>query len=118
MDDQEKMMTSEQSKNPPEFVAEHELRIGALSTPIRVRIFRRQSDGALLVEQSQFLKTSIQYLPHTINQPFFCPENQVLDELTATMTNFYNQAIGRGYSPSENWLVPNTGFESAVHQAS
>jgi hypothetical protein len=42
----------------------------------------------------------------------------VLDELTATMTNFYNQAIGRGYSPSENWLVPNTGFESAVHQVS
>jgi hypothetical protein len=111
-------MTSEQSKNPPEFVAEHELRIGALSTPIRVRLFRRQPDGALLVEQSHFLKTSIQYLPHTINQPFFCAENTVLDDLTATMTNFYNQAIGRGYSPSENWLVPNTGFQNAVHQGS
>jgi hypothetical protein len=109
-------MTSEQNATPPEFVAEHELHIGALTTPIRVRIFRRQSDGALLVEQSQFLKTSIQYLPHTINQPFFCTENTVLDELTATMTNFYNQAIGRGYSPAENWLVPNAGFESAVHQ--
>jgi hypothetical protein len=111
-------MTPEQNATTPEFVAEHELRIGALTTPIRVRIFRRQSDGALLAEQSQFLKTSIQYLPHTINQPFFCAENQVLDELTATMTNFYNQAIGRGYKPTENWLVPNTGFQIAVHQGS
>jgi len=45
-------MTFEQNQETPEFVAEHELRVGALSTPVRVRISRRKSDGALLVEQS------------------------------------------------------------------
>jgi hypothetical protein len=107
-------MTFEQNQETPEFVAEHELRVGALSTPVRVRISRRKSDGALLVEQSHFIKTAIQYLPHSANQPFFCAESKALDEILGTMTSFYDQAIRRGYKPSENWLIANTGFRPSA----
>jgi hypothetical protein len=107
-------MTFEQNQETPEFVAEHELSVGALTTPVRIRISRRKSDGALLVEQSHFIKTAIQYLPHSANQPFFCDESKVLDDLLATMTSFYDQAIRRGYKPSESWLVPNSGFRRSA----
>jgi hypothetical protein len=107
-------MTFEQNQETPEFVAEHELHVRALTTPVRIRISRRKSDGALLVEQSHFIKTAIQYLPHSANQPFFCAESKVLDEILATMLSFYDQAVRRGYTPSEKWLVANTGFRQTA----
>jgi hypothetical protein len=104
-------MTIKRGDETHEFVAEHELRIADLSTPVRVRIFRRKSDNALLTEQSHFLKTAIQYLPHTLNEPFFCSESEVLGRILATMMSFYDQAVRRGYNPSEDWLVANTRFQ-------
>ena len=104
-------MTAEPTAETPEFVAEHELRVGALTTPVRIRIFRQKPSGALVTQQSHFLKTAIQYLPYTVNQPFFCAEQQALDEILAAMMGFYDQAVRRGYVSSEDWLVPNTGFQ-------
>jgi hypothetical protein len=107
-------MTTESHVETQDFVAEHELHIGELSTPVRIRIWRRKADGALIVEQSHSLKTGIQYLPHTANQPFTCSESEVLDKLLATMMGFYDQAVRKGYTPSEDWLMENTAF-NPVH---
>jgi hypothetical protein len=104
-------MNFEQMEATSDFVGEHELHIGTLTTPMRVRIFRRHSDGALLVEQSHFLRTDVQYLSLTINQPFFCTESEVLDQLMATMMTFYDQAVKRDFKPSEKWLMVNSAFK-------
>lgn len=93
-----------------ELRGEHEIRVGDLSTPIRVRVFRRKSDGTFVVQQSHFVRTSIQYLPFAINQTFTC-EQEILPRVEGPIKHWYDQAVRRGYKPSESWLVPNTNFE-------
>jgi hypothetical protein len=107
-------MTFKQIEDTADLIAEHDLHIEALTTPMHIRMYRRHSDGALLVEQSHFLKTDIQYLPLAINKPFFCTEQEVIDQLMATMLNFCRQAKARGFEPSEKWIVPNTAFREMV----
>ena len=101
---------NDQSSESLEPVSEHEIRIGQLVTPIRVRILRRASDGALIVRQSHFLKTAIQYLPYSVSNPSHQGESELIAELTTTLNGFYDQAIRRGYKPDENWLFENVSF--------
>ena len=91
-------------------IGEHEIRIGELATPIRLRILRRSSDGALIVRQSHFLKTAIQYLPYSVSNASHLGESELIAELTTTLNGFYDQAIRRGYKPDENWLFENVSF--------
>ena len=92
------------------FEGEHSFRVGQLRTPVRVRVFRRLADGAVLLEPSHFLKTAIQYLPHAYRGPFQGTAAEAVAELAAQATAFHEQAVRRGYPPSEDWLVPNTTF--------
>jgi hypothetical protein len=103
-------MTFESNDDALELIALHELRVGELETPVQVRILRRKSDDALILEQSHFVKSAIQYLPYTANKPFLCSEREALDQVAATMNGFYDQAVRRGYKPAESWLVENTKF--------
>jgi hypothetical protein len=95
-----------------ELEAEREVRVGTLTTPVRLRIYRRASDGTYHLVQSHFLKTAIQYLPHAYGGPFGGTLEEALAEHLATVTAFFEQAVRRGYPPSEDWLVPNTLFEA------
>jgi len=36
-----------------------------------------------------------------------------LKELERTLVHFYEQAVRRGYTPSDSWLVPNTSYNSS-----
>lgn len=94
-----------------ELCAEHTIQIGQLSTPVQLRIFLLGS-GGYQVESSHFLKTAIQYLPHSASPVFTCEESQVLEQYQSTLYGFYDQAIRRGYPPSESWLIPNPNFPS------
>lgn len=93
-----------------EFVSQFEVRVGDLSTAIRMRVYRRKSDGKLLVEQSHFIKTGIQYLPYAVSEFQSLDESAVVSELQKNILGFYEQAVRRGYTPSESWLVPNSSF--------
>lgn len=106
--------TTSPEQIPPSitFIAERELRVGKLTTPIRVRIYRRE-DGTLAVKQSHFLKTAVQYLPHTANPPSCQDVQELFDAMQATLDKFYNSAIGRGSTPSESWLVENSKFAAS-----
>ncbi len=94
------------------FAGQRELRVGELATPIRIRIYRRP-DGAFHIEPSHFLKTAIQYMPHAYRGPFAGTEDDAVQQLAAEIDGFYQQAVRRGYPPSEGWLVANTMFEEA-----
>jgi hypothetical protein len=100
-------MTTANEKDVPAFVSEHELHVGQLQTTIRLRIYRH-ADGTLAVHQSHFLKTAVQYLPHTAQPGEFQTEQELLGSMQATLDKYYALAIGRGYKPSEDWLVKNT----------
>jgi hypothetical protein len=108
-------MTTEPQNNTRELRREHEIQVGNLSTPICLRIYRRKADGMLLIEQSHFIKTGIQYLPYALNE--FQTSDETLDEdmvvsnLEKTILGFYDQAVRRGHIPSESWLVPNSAFD-------
>jgi hypothetical protein len=106
-------MATKSEDNSREFLRAYEFRIGTLSTPIRMRVFRRKADGKLLIEQSHFLKTSIQYLPYAVNELDSADEAVAMRELENIFLGFYDQAVRRGYPVKENWLVPNTGFQKA-----
>ena len=90
-----------------EFLRETNFYLGELPTPIRMRLFRRKADGKLLVEQSHFLKSSIQYLPYAIQELQSTDESVALQELEGVITNLYGEAVRRGYEPKDSWLVPN-----------
>jgi hypothetical protein len=92
-----------------EQVSHHELRVGILPTAIRMRIYRKP-DGKLRIEQSHFIKTGIQYLPYAVNEFQSLDESATVRELESKILGFYDQAIRRGYTPSECWLVPNSSF--------
>jgi hypothetical protein len=92
------------------FEGEHTFRVGQLLTPVRVRAYRRPADGAVLLEPSHFLKTAIQYLPHAARGPFQGTAAEAVAALAAQAAAFHEQAVRRGYPPSEDWLVPNTSF--------
>lgn len=91
-----------------ELLKEQEIQVGDLSPAIRVRVYR---DGEkLLVEQSHFLKTAIQYLPYAVDQLPGSDENSALADLQNIILGFYEQAVRRGYPPSPSWLVPNSSW--------
>jgi hypothetical protein len=92
-----------------ELRSEHTIHVGQLSSPVRIRIFRL-GNGGYEVDSSHYLKTSIQYMPHTINSVYNCEESQVLEQYQATLYGFYDQAVRRDYLPSESWLVENPSF--------
>lgn len=74
-----------------------------------MRIYRKPG-GRLRIEQSHFIKTGIQYLPYAVNEFQGPDESATVQELERNILNFYDQAIRRGYTPSERWLVPNSAF--------
>lgn len=104
-------MTTANEQDSTTLVSERELHVGQLQTTIRLRIYR-QGDGTLTVHQSHFLKTAVQYLPHTAQPCGFRTEQELLDSMQATLDKYFALAISRGYAPSEDWLVKNT--KSAV----
>ena len=65
----------------------------------------------LLIEQSHFIKTGIQYLPYSVNEFQSSDEEAIMCDLEKTILGFYDQAVRRGYAPSESWLVPNSAFD-------
>ncbi|HUO59542.1 MAG TPA: hypothetical protein VMT82_08495 [candidate division Zixibacteria bacterium] len=96
-----------------EFVCEGEIRLGDLNTAIKVRVYRRISDSKIIVVQSHFLKTAIQYLPYAVHEMSQAEPSAALKELERTLVHFYEQAVRRGYTPSDSWLVPNTSYNSS-----
>lgn len=106
-------MTTAQST--PQAAEEFQITVGELQPPIRVRV-RREGDH-LVVEQSHFLKTSIQYLPWAVREMAGESPRAAFDELRNTVLSFYEQAVRRGYPPKDNWLVPNTGYKPAKAEA-
>ena len=102
-------MTDVRDDDRLEFEGLHQFQVGTLATPVQVRIYRR-GDGAFILEQSHFLRTAIQYLPHAYKGPFQGTLAEALAQLKGAISDFFEQAVRRGYPPSEGWLVPNTLF--------
>jgi hypothetical protein len=100
-------MTTANEQDSTTFISERELHVGQLQTPICLHIYRR-GDGTLTIHQSHFLKTAVQYLPHTTQPCGFRTEQELLDSMQDTLDKYYALAVGRGYTPSEDWLVKNT----------
>jgi hypothetical protein len=96
-----------------ELRTEQTFHIGQLSTPVLLRVYRL-SNGGYQVEASHYLKTAIQYLAHTASPVYTCEESEALKQYQATVLGFYEQAVRRGYPPSESWLIPNPNFENKL----
>jgi hypothetical protein len=105
------LMTAKSGKDSYELKCHHNVRVGNLSTTIHMRVYQRKSDGKLLIEQSHFIKTGIQYLPYAVNEMQGSDETAALHELEQNILNFYDQAVRRGYTPTEAWLIPNSSFQ-------
>lgn len=98
----------------PRPIAERELRVGELETPVRIRIYA-QPDGAFLAIPSHYIKTAIQYLPDSAAHSYHCELDEVAGKVLAGMMHFYDQAVRRGYQPGPEWLVLNGTFDAALH---
>lgn len=93
-----------------ELLFKRETRVGELNPPIQTRVYRRLSDSKIVVEQSHFLKTAIQYLPYAVNELPQEDPTIAFAELERIITYFYDQAVRRGYPPNNSWLVSNTSY--------
>jgi len=94
-----------------EFISQYEVRVGDIPTAICLQVYRRRSDGKLLIEQSHFIKTGIQYLPYAVSEFQGLDETAAVSQLKKNILGFYEQAVRRGYAPAESWLVPNSNFQ-------
>jgi hypothetical protein len=85
------------------------VRVGSLEPPIRVRV-HPGGVGFLILEQSHFLRTSIQYLPYAVREVVGDDPRAAFEALSRTILGFYDQAVRRGYAPQAAWLVPNSAY--------
>jgi hypothetical protein len=81
------------------------IRVGTLETIITIRL-RRTWGSRTAYRQSHAIKTPRQRCPHWSCAPEAESPGDALRKAISGLTMHYRQAVGEGYPPAEDWLVP------------
>jgi hypothetical protein len=49
-------------------------------------------------------------MPHRTSHTFNDPEAAAVNQVVSAMSDHYKAAIGKGHSPADSWLIPNSQF--------
>lgn len=80
--------------------------LGNLRTPITIKLSPSGDYWSFWV--SHAIKTPLQIGPYWTSRPFDESQQQALWRAITGLSSYYEQAISRGYTPAEDWLVPET----------
>ncbi|HUT53686.1 MAG TPA: hypothetical protein VM658_09860 [bacterium] len=106
----ESALEGESITEPIQLLSEFEFHVGELTTPIRIKLFRRIGGKEVWFRQSHFIHTPSQFDPYMTSLPFADDEAYALHRAVDSIVSYYEAAIKDGHTPDEKWLVPNEGF--------
>ncbi len=81
------------------------IRVGALQTVVTIRL-RKIWGSRTAYRQSHAIKTPRQPCPNWSCVPEAESPGDALAKAISGLTMHYQKAVGEGYSPAEDWLVP------------
>lgn len=87
---------------------EYTFNLGELSQPITIRLSRARK--GVWYEQSHFIKTPGQAMPHKTSGPRGEDEHDALRKAVWDLLGWYQGAVNDGHQPEDAWLVPNDDF--------
>lgn len=95
-------------------VSEYIFSLDEILTPIRIKIYREVNShrpaDSYLFETSHSIHTPEQIGPYTPSAPWTDTPEYALKRAVDSIISYYQQAIQKGHTPNENWLVPNDVF--------
>jgi len=82
------------------------LRIGTLQTAVKITLRRtRGKPGATAYTQSHAIKTPEQAGPYWTSRPSNDSPGAALHQAIEGLVSYYRQAVKKGHTPDEDWLV-------------
>ncbi|MGD0234567.1 MAG: hypothetical protein ABSC55_08500 [Syntrophorhabdales bacterium] len=97
-------------ETPMELIKEYQFTLKDIVTTITIRLFRLFESDKVHFTQSHFIKTPTQVDEYVTSHPYSDDLGSALHQAVYGITQFYNEAVERGHSPSGEWLVPNKFF--------
>lgn len=85
----------------------YSLWLKGISTEIQITLSQDSARGGYKFHLSHFIHTPGQAAPYCPSSPWSNNDVYALRLAVTAITQYYNQAVGEGRSPSSNWLVEN-----------
>jgi hypothetical protein len=104
------LLRRETIKMPFRFISEYRFRLGELSTVVRVRLFQEMGTERVHFEQSHFIHAPTQAGPYMTSRPWNDDEDAALDQVVRFFEMHYREAVEKGHTPDDSWLVANEAF--------
>lgn len=83
----------------------YEFTLGELRTPLFIKLGRHIADDTTFYEQSHAIHTPTQLGPYWTSNPTSGTPPLALSRAIRGLTDYYEEAVGKGHEPSEDWLV-------------
>lgn len=81
------------------------IRLGDLKTNVSIDLGRLQTSDRTKFRTSHVIHTPLQNDAYRTSLPFADYWAYALHRAISGLTDYYNQAVAKGHTPSENWLV-------------
>lgn len=106
----ESAMSDELIENPRKLISEYQFTLRDLSPVITICLYKPLRGEGIEFEQSHYIHTPTQIGPYITSRPWGDDEAYALHLAITSITQYYNDAIRRGYTPDNSWLIPNEHF--------
>jgi hypothetical protein len=106
----EAALDDEVIENPRKFISEYQFTLRGIAALITIRLYKPIHGEGVEFEQSCYIHTPTQATPYRTSHPWGDDEAYALHLAVRSITQYYNEAVRLGHSPSESWLVPNENF--------
>ncbi len=83
-----------------------EIRIGSIPTVISIELGRHMTSDETKVWVSHAIHTPVQAGPYRTSRPYWDDPEYALQQTISGFTEYYNQGVKAGHTPSASWLVP------------
>ena len=95
---------------PMELIKEYQFTLKDIATTITIRLFKLLGSEKIHFTQSHHIKTPTQAGAYITSRPYNDDIGSALSQAVSGLTQFYNEAVAAGHTPSGNWLIPNEYF--------
>ena len=81
--------------------------IGAIPTVVTIELGRHMDSDETKAMVSHAIHTPLQAGPYRTSRPYWDDPEYALQKTVSALTDWYEQAVAAGHTPSANWLVEN-----------
>jgi len=106
----EKALADEHISDVRKESGEYEFQLGSLTPRITIRLYQKVGEQRVWWEQSHYIKTPGMLGPYHASRPWGDDEAYALHLAVTSLTSYYGQALKKGETPSDDWLIPDENF--------